>query len=304
MSAAIQAPGIAQSERRAFEQLLERAIAPLMPVAIGYGMSANDVSFATRTVYLREMESRLKQERGHPISDARLALVTGLSRNEVARARTGTLRKAAAGGESAELLSRISVVLSTWHTNPKFAGAYGLPLDLDLEPSTDSPHRSFAELIETACADLLRPVTLDELIANGVAETVGGALVRCRARAAISQSNATAGKLGLLAQYSRFLATAAGTVSHNLLLEDVTDGYFDRLMISDVPLSVSTRRRFNARAMNSADALLSELDSWLSKNAGEAPGGSDRRCGLGIFFFEESRDPDIASTQGAPPQQA
>jgi hypothetical protein len=136
-------PALAQDdgqERRAFERLLEHALAPLMPVAIGYGMNANDLALVTRGVYVREMEARLQQERGHVISDARLALVAGLSRREVERVRRGTTGKDSARSESAEQLSRIAVVLSAWHTNPKFSGAYGVPLDLELNPSDGVAH--------------------------------------------------------------------------------------------------------------------------------------------------------------------
>jgi hypothetical protein len=285
-------------ERRAFERLLENALAPLMPIAISYGMNANDLALVTRVVYVREMEARLQQERGHVISDARLALVAGLSRREVERVRRGTSGKDSARSESAEQLSRIAVVLSAWHTNPKFSGAYGVPLDLELNSSEGSPHhRTFADLIETACAELPQAVTLDDLIAQGVAEVVGGTLVRCKARAAISNSKGSSGKVGLLAQYGRFLATAAGTVAHNIDHEDPSDGYFDRLLISDVPLSDRSRKHFHVRAMGSADAFLTELDSWLSKNTGEPTEGSDRRYGIGVFFFQEIRDESTESDE-------
>jgi len=285
-------------ERRAFERLLERALAPLMPIAINYGMNANDVALVTRAVYIREIEARLQQERGHEISDARLALVAGLTRREVERVRRGGSGKDSIRGESAEQLSRIAVVLSAWHTNPNFSGAYGIPLDLDLNRSDSSSHRSFADLIEAACAELPQTVTLDELVAQGVAEVVGGTLVRCKARAAISNSKGSSGMAGLLAQYGRFLATAAGTVAHNIDHEDPSDGYFDRLLISDVPLSDRTRKHFHARAMSAADAFLTELDSWLSKNTGEPTEGSDRRYGIGVFFFQENRSEDGEPAEG------
>jgi hypothetical protein len=300
-------PALAQDdgqERRAFERLLEHALAPLMPIAIGYGMNANDLALVTRVVYVREMEARLQQERGHVISDARLALVAGLSRREVERVRRGTSGKDSARSDSAEQLSRIAVVLSAWHTNPKFSGAYGVPLDLELNPSEGVPHhRSFADLIETACAELPQAVTLDDLIAQGVAEVVGGTLVRCKARAAISNSKGSSGKVGLIGQYGRFLATAAGTVAHNIDHEDPSEGYFDRLLISDVPLSDRSRKHFHARAMGSADAFLTELDSWLSKNTGEPIEGSDRRYGIGVFFFQEIRDEDTESDEGGRSKQ-
>jgi hypothetical protein len=266
-----------------------------MPIAISYGMNANDVALVTRVVYIHEMEARLKRERGHEISDARIALVAGLSRREVERIRSGTAGKDSAQSESAEQLSRIAVVLSAWHTNPKFSGAYGVPLDLDLNRIEGSSHRCFADLIETACSESPQSVSLDELVAQGVAEVVGGTLVRCKARAAISTSKAGSGKGGLLAQYGRFLSTAAGTVAHNIRNEDPSDLYFDRLLISDTPLSYRVRKHFHVRAMGSADAFLTELDSWLAKNAGEPTEGSDKRYGIGVFFFEESSDEGAAA---------
>jgi len=287
------------AERRAFEQLLEQTLAPLMPIAIGYGMSANDVSVVTRAVYLRVMESRLQQERGHPISDARLALVSGLTRREVEQARRGTAAKDSSRSELAEQLYRIAVVLSAWHTNPKFSGAYGVPLDLDLRPSEDSPHRAFSELIEVACADLPQTVTLDELIAQGVAELINGSIVRCKNRAVISNTKMGSGREGQLAQYGRFLAAAAGTVAHNVLAEEPSQTYFDRLLTSDMPLSDRISKQFHLRALGSTDSFLTELDSWLSKNAGESTDGSGRHYGVGVFFFVGGRE-DNPSGQGSP----
>lgn len=285
-------------ERQAFEQLLERTLAPLMPIAISYGMNANDLALGIRAVYLREMEARLQNERGHAISDARLALVAGLTRREVERARRGSSGKSSSRSESADQLTRIAVVLSAWHTNPRFSGAYGVPLDLDLNRGDGPPNRSIADLIETACAELPQAVTLDELVAQGVVELVGGTLVRCKARAAVSRSKAGTGKEGLLAQYGRFLATAAGTVAHNIAVENSSDAYFDRLLTSDGPLSDRTRKLFHARAMASTDAFLTELDTWLSKDTDEPTEGSGRLFGVGVFFFEENRGEVTASANG------
>lgn len=304
MSATSQAR-VEPEEQRAFAHLLEQALAPLMPLAINFGMSANDLSVVVRAVYLREIEVRLRGDRGHPISDARIALATGLTRNEVARVRTGRDGVGAANREAADQMGRIAVVLSIWHTNPKFAGAYGLPLDLDIEPVSANPQRSFAHLIETACADLPQMVTLDELIGSGVAEVVGdGSLVRCRARAAITNSNKAAGKLGIIAEYGRLLANAAGTAARNISGDGELNGFFDRLLVSDAPMSESSRMRFSKHAKSSADAFLTELDRWLTTNVGEPSEGSDRRYGIGLFFFEDSNDQGTASAQAGAFQQS
>lgn len=284
------------AERRAFELLLKQTLTPLMPVAISYGMSANDIAVVTRGVYLSVMETRLQTERGHQISDARLALVSGLTRREVEQARRGTAAKDSSRSELAQQLYRIAVVLSAWHTNPKFSGAYGMPLDLDLKPSEESPHRSFDELIETACAELPQTVTLDELIAQGVVEVINGNIVRCKSRAAISNPKTGSGREGQLASYGRFLAAATGTVAHNVLAEDQSHSYVDRLLTSDMPLSERIGKQFFVRAANSTDAFLSELDSWLSKNAGEPADGSGRHYGVGVFFFADTGEVSTSSS--------
>jgi hypothetical protein len=276
-------------ERQAFESLLKQALAPLMPLAISYGMNASDLALVTRTVYLEEMEARLEKERGHAISNARLALVAGLTRHEVEQVRSGRLGKESSRSEAADQLTRIAIVLSAWHTNPKFSGAYGMPLDLDLNRSEDSSSgRSFADLIDTACAEMPKTVTLDELVAQGVVELVGGALVRCKDRAAVTSSKAGSGKDEMLAQSGRFLANAAGTVAHNIA-SDSSETYFDRLLTSDGPLSDRTSKLFHARARTSVDAFLTELDSWLSKDREDPTEGSGHHFGVGVFFFEENR---------------
>ena len=285
-----------RQERDAFQHMLEQAVAPLVPIAISYGMTSNDLAFAVRAVYLHEMEARLKKERAHEISDARLALVSGMTRSEVARVRRGKASAEAVRGASVDQLQRIGMVLTAWHTNPSFSGAYGVPLDLDLDPIEASSHRSFRKLIETACADLPEKVTLDELIAHGVAEVVGGTLVRCKARAAVSSAHA--GRTGLLNQYSRFLAKAAETVAHNIDCEDQGDRFFDRLLTSDMPLSARVTKTFHTRAMAATDAYLTELDSWLSKVADEPNQASDHRYGVGVFFFEEFGDGTSPSNEG------
>jgi hypothetical protein len=290
------------AERRAFEQLLEKLLTPLMPVAIGYGLTANDVALATRAVYLHVMEGRLRQDRGHTISDARLALVSGLTRREVEQARRGLAAKDSSQSAVADQMYRIAVVLSAWHTNPKFSGAYGVPLDLDLIPIAGGPHRSFDELIEFACADLPQAVTLDELVAQGVVEVVQGNIVRCRTRAVINPTTGS-GKEGQIANYGRFLAAMTGTVAHNVLADGPSDFYIDRLLTSDMPLSERIGKQFQARAERSIDAFLTELDGWLTKNAGEVTDGTGRHFGVGVFLFAENGDAGTVAVQGSQPKQ-
>jgi Family of unknown function (DUF6502) len=290
-------------ERRAFEHLLEQVLTPLMPIAITYGMSANQLAWMTRAIYLRVIEERLQTERGHPISDARLALVSGLTRHDVDHVRKRMGARDSSRSELDEKLRRIAIVLSAWHTNPKFAGAYGMPLDLDLKSNGEESPRSFDALIKIACAELAVPVTLDELIAQGAVEVVHGDIVRCKARAALSDPKAGTGREGQLESYGHFLAAAVGTIAHNLRAEDSSKFYFDRLLRSDLPLSDRIGKQFFTRSLASTGTFLSELDSWLSKNAGESTEDSTLHYGVGVFFFADTSNENIAPVQGDFPQQ-
>jgi hypothetical protein len=50
--------------------------------------------------------------------------------------------------------------------------------------------------------------------------------------------------------------------------------------------------------MASADSFLTELDTWLSKDAEDPMEGSGLHFGVGVFFFEEKRGEETASVVG------
>src|SRR5580698_7811974 len=69
-------------ERDALLALFASLLRPLMPVALEHGISAREISDSVRRAYVQVLESRMAgQER--QLSDARLALVAGLTRSEV-----------------------------------------------------------------------------------------------------------------------------------------------------------------------------------------------------------------------------
>ena len=219
-----------------------------------------------------------------------------MTRSEVARVRRGKASAEAVRGASADQLQKVGMVLTAWHTNPSFSGAYGVPLDLDLEPIEGSSHRSFPKLIEIACADLPEKVTLDELVAHGVAEVVGGKLVRCKARAAISSAHA--GRTGLLNQYSRFLAKAAETVAHNIGCEEQADRYFDRLLNVRYAV-VGARSKDFSHASDGGNRCLSHGTRWLVvEDFGRAKSGVGPSLWRGSFFFKEYGDGSSPPKEG------
>src|SRR3984885_13555649 len=135
-------------EREALLALFTGLLRPLMPVALERGISAREISDSVRRAYVQELESRMADQ-DRRLSDARLALVAGLTRSEVQLFRDPK-RKSVEPNGAVSHFQLIARLLTVWHTHPRFSGAYGLALDLDLEASGDPGSRSFAELVEAA----------------------------------------------------------------------------------------------------------------------------------------------------------
>src|SRR5262249_12951706 len=141
-------------------------IRPLMRVAFEYGITAGEIAGVVRRTYIQSLEARLQEQR-RPTTDARLAVVAGLSRTEVV-----AMREALRAGAPLSLrggigIDQIANLLTVWHTHQSFSGAYGLAMDVDLVPVPDSPRRAFQELVNVACPEVDRDALLDELIAAG-----------------------------------------------------------------------------------------------------------------------------------------
>jgi hypothetical protein len=160
-----------------------------------------------------------------------------------------------------------------------------LALDLDLVPDAASNRRSFPELVEVACPNADREGILDELVAIGSAEVIEGTTIRCRSRAYVWRgAEVTATQIDRTA---RFLEAAVASFAHNLR-QDVP-GYFERTVLSDVPLSEKGRDEFARLAKEKGEQFITELDTSLSKLVDPEGMRGGKHYGVGVFFFEDQR---------------
>ena len=97
---------------------------------------------------------------GRPDTDARLALLTGLTKREVNRIRTSGL-----GEDDSVGLSRIARVLQGWSQDPEFLGPYGLPLEIPFA----GDRLSFSQLVARYAGDVDPALLLEELTRAGAA---------------------------------------------------------------------------------------------------------------------------------------
>jgi Family of unknown function (DUF6502) len=279
-------------EKEAVLNVFAALVQPLMRVAFEYGISAGEIAGVVRRVYIQALETRLRDQK-RPTTDARLAVVAGLAKSDVSALREAS-RSGAPHGARSSVADQVGLLLTVWHTQPGFSGAYGLPLELDLQPTPGSPRRSFRELIDAACPGVDAEALLDELVAAGSVEVIDGRTVRCLSRAYVSQSQ----DVKQFERMGRFLAGVVASVVHNVL--NIDPPYFERRVHSGEPLSESGRDKFLALTGERAQELLAELDTFLTRLGASESSESGKRYGVGIYFFEHEAGERAEADSGEP----
>ena len=286
------------SEKEAILNVFAELVRPLMRAAFEYGITASEIAGVIRRVYIQSLEARLVEQR-RPTTDARLAIVSGLSKSDVTAVREALRSGAPHGVKTGASLDQIVSLLTTWHTHSNFSGAYGLAMDLDLAPVAGSPHHSFQELVDAACPGADRDTLLDELIASGSVEIVDSTTLRCLSRAYVPGGADTT----RIERMGRFLGALTGSIVHNLLRVENEPIYFERTVVADVPMSTEGRDQFLAEANERGQSLLSELDTFLTALAAKESGAAGKKYGVGIYFFEDQAKEKGSENKGKTERQ-
>jgi Family of unknown function (DUF6502) len=278
-------------EKEAVLNVFAALMRPLMRFAFEYGISASEIAGVVRRTYIQALEARLSEQK-RPASDARLAVVAGLTKSDVT-----AIREAARVGAPHSLRSAVSVdqitnLLSVWHTHSGFSGAYGLALELDVVPTAGSPRRSFRELVAVACPGTDEEALLDELIASGSVEVIDSSTIRCLSRAYLPQET----DVKRIEWMGRVLSNVAASFIHNLRRDPSDPVYLERAVVCDEPISENGRDKFLALAGERGKALLTELDSFLAHLTATEGSTSGRRYGLGVYFFDDQLNSDGTGT--------
>src|SRR5215475_1703511 len=108
------------AEKDAVLNVFAQCVGPLIRLAFEYGIQASEISAVIRRVYIQALEARLKGQ-NWPVTEARLAVVSGLPRSDVTALRAGLL---SGGTNSKTAIDQLQAVLTTWHTQP-YSGVYG-----------------------------------------------------------------------------------------------------------------------------------------------------------------------------------
>jgi hypothetical protein len=214
---------------------------------------------------------------GKKMSKARIAIVTGLTRKEVQRiAEIDDQEKV---GQKTNL-SRTRRVLSGWHTDPEFTGPYGMPLELRYD--SDVPgDETFVRLVQRYSGDMTPRAMLDELLRVGAVIETDQNWFKVVRREYVPHALAP----DFLERVGRGVHNFVHTIEMNMQKAGPGKGRFERTVRPDAGIRAQDLPLFDQYVRQKSQALLEDIDNWLSKL--EEPGKKDVviQTGVGIYHF-------------------
>jgi hypothetical protein len=259
-------------------------LGPLVRILLRQGVSYAEFSEVAKAVYV-EIALKDFKVSGRRATKTRLAVMTGLTRKEIKRVIDDAQK------ERFELkisYNRLGRVLVGWHTDPDFTGPYGLPLELQYE--SPSPNDvSFAVLVKKHSGDMSPRSILDELIrVNAVKETDTG-WFRVLRREYIPEAQGVHN----FERVGTVIRNFINTIEFNMMKRETGKGRFERAAVADDGIRSQDLPKFDAFLREKCQALLEEIDNWLTNLPRPDRGKGDKviRTGIGMYhYLNEEKD--------------
>ena len=275
---------MAQPVKQGLLSAFRHLLRPLVRILLRNGVSIGEFLEAVKTVYV-EIAGIELQVPGRKMSQARIAIVTGLTRKEVARIINEEGKRGEKVGESN--LNRVTRVLVGWHTDSDFTGPYGFPLELKF----DDPYGpTFVELCRLYSGDMPARAMLDELLRVRAVTEVDNAYLKVLTRSYIPEKLAPES----LKRFGDVMHDFADTLDLNLRKKEAGAGRFERNVFADDGLRPDDLEAFDNFVRDRGEQFLEEIDNWLSQLPKPTNKDQTIQTGVGLYHYitreEDPRD--------------
>jgi hypothetical protein len=254
---------------------------PVVRFLLRHGVTWSEFSDLSKDAYVLVARSDYGIQ-GRPTNNARTAILTGLSRREVARVRDRLVQ----GGVTAEENqgNRISQILTGWHVDSEFTDENGRPKVL---PAT-GPTGSLPSLLKRYAGDLPHGAVLKEMQKRQLIEELndGGYRVLRRDYVYSEIEPEVVTRLGIA------LHDHAATLEHNLNEKRLSAPRFEALA-DNARIRPSTYKAFRTLVEERGLSFLEEMDAWLSGNEVETENDTNARTvrlGVGVYLIHDESD--------------
>jgi hypothetical protein len=220
--------------------------------------------------------------RGRPTNIARVAILTGLDRREVAKLRR-TAREP--GVATQGYMSKPAQLLQAWHHDARYLDSSGNPKELRIEGAGEI---SFAELVQRYAPGIPLVAMIQELRSAGAIADVAGNRLRVLKRHYIPREL----NENLIRLWGSVLRDLGTTFEHNVSRDATEPPRFERRAIS-LRVEVKALPQFREMLEREGQAFLERIDAWLAAHevgsTADQP-GSAIRLGVGVYHVQD-QDP-------------
>ncbi len=251
---------------------------PLVRILLRHGISFAEFAEVAKAVYVEVALTDFKVV-GRKATRTRIAVITGLTRKEVKRVIDEATKERY---ELKTSYNRLSRVLVGWHTDPDFTGPYGMPLELQYE--TGNPEEpTFSLLVKRHSGDMSPRSILDELVRVGAVTETDNGWFRVLRRDYIPEAQGVHN----FERAGSVIRNFVNTIDFNMTKSAPGKGRFERQVVADDGIRVQDIPKFDAYLRDRCQAMLEEVDNWLTKLPAPDKKRGDQvvRTGLGIYHY-------------------
>ena len=257
-------------------RMVQLLLRPVIRLLHELGFNFRDFNEVAKVAYV-DVASQEYGIKGRKTNMSRVAIMTGLTRREVARLRK-VIEHDPKQTQIGDQTTPIGNVLSAWHQAERYLDQYGPPMPLPLEGAV-----SLAPLTEQFRGDIPSTAIIKELDRVGAIRVRGKiAEVTTRYYMPFTLEDKAIERFGLV------LHDLGSTITANLLTTACGDANFEGRAINDRIMPHATDA-FQKYVDRKAEEFLEDLDDWLTDHeadpadSGAADTTDTVRLGVGIY---------------------
>lgn len=258
-----------------------RLLRPLVRILIRNNVSFAEFSEVAKNVYIEVAEGDFQAADNNTKQD-RIAILTGLTRNEVQRL---VEQRGRSRSDGLTNVNRIAGLLSGWHTDPYFTGPYGLPLDVPYDGTDD---KTFTELVKRYAGDIPARSMLAEMLRFDLVKETTEGRIKVLTRTFLPGADAPESLDRLGTAVRNFVET----IDYTRQEMDPNKRLLERTVTADAGVRLSDLPQLQEYVRERGQFLLEEIDDWLSKHDPSVEPSAEPiiQTGVGIYHFTESNN--------------
>jgi len=248
-----------------------RILGPVVRILLRNGITANAFQELARKVFVDVAFEEFGLE-GKPQTLARVSVITGLNRKEVAR----LYKLENVTDTDRAWWNRAGTVLVAWMSDKEFLTKAGFPLDLPFA----GPPPNFSELVKKYSGDMYPRSVADELLRLGAIEEVEGRYrMSNRGYAPDADPTAMVDILGI------DTAELIETMDHNIHADTANKLLQVKVLANNLPEQHLSD--FNQYSKRISMKAIDEIVHWLNDHdAGKDESGEEARYAVGVGMFQ------------------